>query len=342
MTIINPLKIGNISFNSHIVQGPLAGVSTAPFRSAHWQFGQPAFTYTEMISCKTIIHQRQLAKQRFMLIDPSEGPVCFQLATQDPSDLAEAVKVVTQEGAQLIDLNCGCPVRKIRQKQSGSALLADANKIFALLTAMKNHTHVPIGLKIRVDGNSGDGHNDDVIKAITDAGADYLVVHGRHWTEHYETPCRYDQIRYFVQALSIPVIGNGDVSCMRSFQQMLSTGCAGVMIARAGVGQPWLSKELMMQLNNESFKPPTLPQIGELFLSHIHKLQLILKSEKFAILHARNLAKYYARSMPHSLEFCNAINKCETFLDFSRLCGEYFNEANNRYSGDGFSRLFFV
>ena len=281
MKVITPLTLGNKTFPVNIIQGPLAGVSCAPFRLLTWQHSQPAFSCTEMISCKTIIHQPHLAT-RFIKKDPDEGPVCFQLSGNDPKELAEAVKRVTDHGADLIDLNCGCPVKKIRSKGAGSSLLTDTTQLYALISAMKAHTHVPISIKIRVQGKSNDTFHREVSTVVNDAGADFLVVHGRHWTEHYETPCHHDDIQFFVETLNIPVIGNGDIACITSLKKMFATGCAGVMIARAGVGQPWLIKKLIAEVTQTSFSLPTLTDISAMFIQHIEQLTILLGNEKFS------------------------------------------------------------
>ncbi|CAN5265598.1 tRNA-dihydrouridine synthase family protein [soil metagenome] len=322
--MIKPLQLGNKIFPINIIQGPLAGVSCAPFRFLTWKYGKPAFSCTEMISCNTLIHQPSRTQQRFVNKHPQEGPVCFQLAATTPAELAEASKKVTAFGADLIDLNCGCPVKKIRGKGAGSRLLMDATRLYHLITAMKQNTHVPVSIKIRVDGHSNDRFNSEIAKVVSDAGADFLVVHGRHWTEHYETPCNYQQIQYFVEELTIPVIGNGDVACIDSLKKMFATGCAGVMIGRAGVGQPWLIAKLTAAMQNQHFIPPTAVEVGAIFLDHVLQLVELLGNEKQAILQARKITKYYARGYNQRLEFCEAINACENLESFTRVCGNYF------------------
>jgi tRNA-dihydrouridine synthase B len=322
--VITSLQLGKKSFPVNLIQGPLAGISCAPFRLLTWEYGKPAFTCTEMISCKTIIHQPKLAQDRYLKKDPNEGPVCFQLAGNDPAELAEATQRVTDAGADLIDLNCGCPVNKIRQKGAGSRLLTDAPLLYKLISAMKQNTHLPVSIKIRVEGKSADKFNYEIAKVVMEAGADFLVVHGRHWTEHYETPCQHEQIRFFVENVKIPVIGNGDISDVDSLKTMLSTGCAGVMIARAGVGQPWLIKKLIAEMRQEIFMVPVWNEIGEIFLEHVNQLVNLLGNEKRAILQARQFAKYYARGLGDRVGFCEAVNRCENLLDLVRVCGDYF------------------
>lgn len=322
--MINSLSLGNKTFPVNLIQGPLAGLSCAPFRALTWRYSQPAFSCTEMISAKTLIHQPALAKRRFVVKDPNEGPVCFQLAGNNPQEIAEAVKQATDYGADLIDLNCGCPVKKIRSKGSGSSLLTQPSQLFHLITAMKQNTHVPISIKIRVDGNSRDHLNQEVAKVVSEAGADSLIVHGRHWTEHYETPCNYSDIQFFVEEMKIPVIGNGDIACIESLKKMFGTGCAGVMIARAGVGQPWLIRKLIAEMNGESFLKPRLSEIGENFIEHVVKLSGLLQNEKFAIFQGRKFAKYYARALPKKLEFCDRINQSEEIENLISVTREYF------------------
>lgn len=328
--MIKPLSLGSQTFPVNIIQGPLAGVSCAPFRYLTWRHSKPAFSCTEMISCKTLIHQPKLSHQRFVLKDRDEGPVCFQLSGSDPTELAEATKRVTDYGADLIDLNCGCPVKKIRSKGAGSSLLTNAPTLYKLITAMKQNTHQPVSIKIRVEGNSDDKFNREIAKVVSEAGADFLVVHGRHWTEHYETPCNYDEIKFFVDELKIPVIGNGDISCIDSLKKMFATGCRGVMIGRAGVGQPWLIGKLIAEMNQENFTTPSANEIGLIFIEHITRLSQLLENEKFAIIQARKFAKYYARTIADRVEFCTVINNCDNLHDFTAICSRFFACEENR------------
>lgn len=321
--MINSLQLGNKTFAVNIIQGPLAGVSCAPFRALTWRYSKPAFSCTEMISCKTIIHQPKLA-QRFMAKDPHEGPVCFQLSGNNPIEVGEATKIVTAHGADLIDLNCGCPVKKIRSKGAGSSLLTAPQKLYKLICAMKQNTHVPISVKIRVQSNSDEKFNAEVAQVVSDAGADFLIVHGRHWTEHYETPCRHDEIQFFVENLKIPVIGNGDIACIDSLKKIFATGCAGAMVARAGVGQPWLIGKLIAEMQQLPFSPPSLMERGVMLIEHVEQLAKLLNSEKFALIQMRKFAKYYVRHLTDRAAFCLAINQCHSLDHLKMLCLDYF------------------
>lgn len=312
--MLQPLQLGNKTFPVNIIQGPLAGVSCAPFRMLTWRYSRPAFSCTEMISCKTLIYQPALARQRYVNKDSNEGPVCFQLSGSNPDELAQAVRLATEYGADLIDLNCGCPVKKIRKRGAGSSLLSNAGLLYQLIKAMKDNTHVPVSVKIRVEGQQ-EKFNKEIASVVSDAGADFLVVHGRHWTEHYETACRYDDIAFFVNELDIPVIGNGDIACVESLRQMFATGCAGVMIARAGVGQPWLIQKLIAEMRDEAYIIPSNHEIAAVFYEHVSHLVHMLGNEKFAILQARQFAKYYARRFEQRGEFVAAVNRSQSLSE---------------------------
>jgi tRNA-dihydrouridine synthase B len=322
--MINALQLGNKHFPVNLIQGPLAGISCAPFRRLTWQYSPPAFSCTEMISCNTIIHQPTQSLQRFITKSALEGPVCFQLSANNAIDLAKATQRVTEYGADLIDLNCGCPVNKIRSKGAGSSLLMEPRKLYQMISAMKKNTHLPVSIKIRVEGGSNDIFNQEVAQVVSDAGADFLIVHGRHWTEHYETPCHHDEIQFFVETLAIPVIGNGDIACIDSLKKMFATGCAGVMLGRAGVGQPWLIGQLIAEMTQQKFTVPSPQKIGMIFLEHVTELALLLQNEKFALLQGRKLAKYYGRHLPNKMELMAAINQCEKLADLEKICLAYF------------------
>lgn len=322
--MIKALKLNHRTFPVNIVQGPLAGISCAPFRALTSKYTPPAFSCTEMLSCKTLITQYKFACQRFLIKHPEEGPLCLQLSASDPFELVQATKIASDHNIDLIDLNCGCPVKKIRSKGAGSSLLSDASRLYKLIYAMKQNTHLPVSIKIRVDGNSSEQNNAEIVKVVRDAGVDFLIVHGRHWSERYETPCHYEQIKFFSNALNIPVIGNGDIACIHSLKKMFATGCAGVMISRAGVGQPWLIKKLIAQMTGQAFSSPNSQEMSSLFMVHIQQLCDLLDNERFAVLQARKLSKYYARNLSTKAEFCKAINVCENLQDLRAICTMHF------------------
>ena len=232
--MIKPLQLGRLSLPNNLIQGPLAGISCAPFRLLAHRLGSPAFACTEMSSTNTLA-RGEAHTSRYLYRHPDERVVSYQISGNDPDIIAQATRVVIEAGADIVDLNCGCPVTKIRKKGAGSRLLAQPETLAACMSAMRTAAgDVPISIKVRVDGDSADTNNAEVARIAQEEGADFIVVHGRHWTERYDTPCRYDQIADMVRRVSIPVIGNGDVEDLASLKTLFATGCDHGTIAASG------------------------------------------------------------------------------------------------------------
>lgn len=312
----------NNMIKTQLIQAPLAGYSCAPFRITAHKWGQPDFCCTEMISVKTLLFNKK-PQLRFTRKDPREGKLCYQLASTVPTELSEAVKRVEQFGADSIDLNCGCPMQKIRRKGSGSKILDDDKKLSNLVCAMRESTTLPISIKIRIEPNN-QKHNQHIAKIAEDAGADFIIVHGRHWTERYDTPCHLDTIASVCDAVNIPVIGNGDIHDAKSYQQMMKqTGCRGVMIARASVGKPWLFAQIRAELAGKMFTPPNRKKIGSIFIQHVAHLMEI-ETEKTAVLQSRKLGKYYAKGILETDDFRQELNQCIDFTTLSIITKRHF------------------
>lgn len=266
-----------------------------PFRELAWEFGGLDYAYTEMLSANHIYHGGK-QNPRYIKKAKTEGPLCYQLAGNSTKALAFATEKAVTWGADLIDLNCGCPKTKIRKKNLGSQLLANSKHLYELIKAIQSACDIPVLVKIRIDGSSKDQFNLDVAKSVEDAGAAALTVHGRHWTENYETPVLYQQIAEIKQAITIPVVGNGDVKDCVSAQKMFAeTNCDAIMIARASVGQPWLFAQIAAELQGKSFVPPNLSERGKLLLRHVDAL-IQLDGLQPALYQSRSLAKYYLRT----------------------------------------------
>lgn len=326
--MVKPLKIAQHTFPSNLIQGPLAGFSCAPMRKQTWRYSQPAYCSTEMVSSTHLVHAKQTPK-RYTERAPNEGPLCFQLSADDPETLAKATQKVNTLNPEIIELNCGCPVKKIRRKGAGSKLLSEPERMKRLIDALRSNTKAAVSIKIRVSGNHNDQDDLQIAMIAEQAGADVLVVHGRHWTEAYDQPCRLTQIKAVVDVVNIPVIGNGDVKDLPSLTQMFSaTGCAGIMISRACTGQPWIFSELEALYQQRSFQKPSTEQIGEIFINHIEDLAKLDSSHQ-AILQARKLGKYYSRYAIQSPQaFITELMRCNTLDAFISLVQQYFTTGD--------------
>jgi len=277
-----------------------------------------------MVSATHLVHAKKMP-QRYLERDPNEGPLCFQLSAEDPAILAKAVQKISIIQPDIIELNCGCPVNKIRRKGAGSKLLTNPDQLKRLIQALRENTPSAISVKIRVANDERDQDDTLIGKIAEQEGADALVVHGRHWTEGYDKPCRLAQIKHLVDTVKIPVIGNGDVRDFQTLKTLFeATGCAGVMIARASMGQPWLFAQLEAEYQQRPFTKPSASIVGEVLINHIERLAR-LDSEFHAVLQARKIGKYYARhTIDSAHDFTLSLTGCKTLKNFVELVQKFF------------------
>lgn len=283
--INSPLILGSLQLNHRLIQGPLAGFSCAPFRQLFTLFEQPAYCVSEMLSAHDVVYKHILTG-RYLYRAPDEGRLCYQIAGHDPGLMAEAAAKLAELGADLIDINCGCPKNKIRKNGAGSALLDEPQRLLAIVTAVRQAIQCPLTVKIRLQGNSKDL---ELSRGIADAGADALIVHGRRWVDDYDLPCDLLQIAAIKRTIDIPLIANGDiVDSLTLHKALVETGCDGFMLARASTGKPWLFQELLRGIAVEMDNA----QLISLFMRHLQGLAT-LEGEYKAVLQSKSLVRYY-------------------------------------------------
>ncbi len=288
-TFINsPFKIGSLTLPNRLIQGPLAGYSCAPFRELFFQFTPPAYCVTEMSSANDVLQKHSL-ESRYLYRSPHEKILAYQISGNNADILAAAAHKLEVLGADLIDINCGCPKTKIRKKGAGSALLEEPDKLHQIIKKVRDALSIPLTVKIRIQGNAQDFV---LAKQIENAGADAIIVHGRRWTDDYDRACDLNQIAQIKSGVAIPVIANGDIEDLQSLKMAFEvSGCDGFMIARAGCGRPWLYQELLGQAQLEI----GLDKKISLFMSHLEGLAS-LEDEFKAVLQSKSLVRYYFRN----------------------------------------------
>lgn len=285
----SPFNIGDLTLSNRLIQGPLAGFSCAPFRQRYYRYTPPAYCVSEMISAVDVLQKHQ-PDSRFLYRAPEEKVLCYQLSGNNPAILAQAAVRVQSLGADLIDLNCGCPKAKIRKKNAGSAHLDDPDNLLAIICVVKNAITIPLTIKVRI---LGDERDIAMAQAIEKAGADALIVHGRRWVDDYDKACDFAQIAAIKQALTIPVIANGDIADHDSLSQAIAiTGCDAYMIGRAGSGNPWLFQQLLTA--PDLTVDVSLIERANCFMTHLYGLSQ-LESEHQAVLQSKSLVRYYFR-----------------------------------------------
>lgn len=291
--VTSPFFIGKLELTNRLIQGPLAGISCAPFRELFSLYTKPAYAVTEMISAKSIIENSPAITRRYLSKSSDEGLLCIQLSGNNAETLAKAVKICESFKPDLIDLNCGCPKPKIRSKGAGSGLLSAPNKLREIISAMREATNLPLTAKIRTAGNTDDDSYLEAASIIATEGFDAIIVHGRHFSEDYMVKSNYLQIKKIVDLVKIPVIANGDIHDLLSMHSALNiSGADAVMIGRGSIGKPWLFKELLA-----GSPQPTFSQRVDIFRNHIESLINLEANETRALLQARRLLKWYFQEL---------------------------------------------
>ncbi len=328
-TPLQPLALRSLTLENNLLQAPLAGYSAAPMRELVWTLGRPGLLATEMISAKALALGAP-QQERYLATSPQEGPVAFQIWGSDPDAAAVATERVCARAAALVDLNCGCPVRKVRAAGAGVSLMEDPRRVARIVEAMRSRTDRPLSVKLRAGLDARTFNAAEVARAAVGAGADLVTVHGRHAQETYARPCRLDAIEDVVAAVDLPVVGNGDVHDGASARRMLEvTGCAGIMVGRACLGAPWIFARIRSELAGELFQEPPAAEVGRIFLTHFDRLAALVGEGK-ALSQCRKLGSFYVKGRPGAKVFRERLNRCERRDELQSLVAEVFGRLGAR------------
>ena len=318
--------IGNVEIKGKVITAPMAGISNTTFRKICKKFGA-ALVVAEMVSDKAICFGNEKTFNLLKMSD-EERPISQQIFGSDVRSFVEAAKIVESKmHPDIIDINMGCPVPKVAIKnQAGSALLKDINKIREIVKNVVQSVNVPVTVKIRSGWDSNNVNAVEVAKACEEAGASAIAIHGRTRSQGYSGAVDLDIIKKVVEAVNIPVIGNGDIKSPEDAKNMIDfTGCTAVMIGRGILGNPWLIKEVNEYLEHGILIPkPTNKEKLTMMRYHLEEL-VKEKNENQAVLEMRGQIMYYLKGMHHNKEIKNKICCAKTEAEMLNILNEYEN-----------------
>lgn len=316
-------KIGNVEIENQLVLAPMAGITNEAFRSICKEMGA-GLVVCEMISDKALsFHNAKTIKMTG--VSQNEHPLSMQIFGADKETLVYAAKWIYENtDADIIDINMGCPVNKVAKRAgAGSSLLRDPNKVYEITKAVVEATPLPVTVKIRIGWDENNINAVENAKMIEKAGACAIAVHGRTRAQMYSGHANLDVIKDVVEAVNIPVVGNGDIVDGPSALHMLEyTGCKAIMIGRGALGNPWIFKEINAYFAGEEFKRPSKEEIYNMIVDQYERL-LKLKGERLALLEMRSHVGWYLKGMQGSAQIKNKANQALSFEEVKKILEEY-------------------
>ena len=323
-------KIGNVEIKNQVVLAPMAGISNTAYRQIIKEMGA-GLIFAEMVSDKALVYGSEKTFDLLKMSD-MERPIAQQIFGSDVDSFVKAAKLVEDKmHPDIIDINMGCPVPKVAIKsKAGSALLKNPDKIKEIVSAVVKAVSVPVTVKIRSGWDANSVNAVEVAKVIEEAGASAITVHGRTRAQGYSGNADWNIIKQVKEMVSIPVIGNGDVTSAEKAKEMLDfTGCDAVMIGRGVLGNPWLIKECVSYLESGIIPPkPSAREKIEMLKRH-YQLLVDSTSEKQAILEIRTHALWYIKGMPKSAYIKNEICKTKNSEDLFKILNDYLGDLDD-------------
>ena len=312
------MKIGNVSIPNNLILAPMAGVTDLPFRLLCKEQGA-GLLCMEMVSAKAITY-RNKNTEALLTIASGENPVSLQLFGSEPDIIARAASYIEDRPFDILDINMGCPVPKVVGNGEGSALMKNPKLVEQIVTSAVKAIDKPVTVKIRKGFDEEHVNAVEIAQIAESCGAAAVAVHGRTREQYYSGKADWDIIRQVKEAVSIPVIGNGDIDSPKQARAMLEqTGCDGLMVGRASRGNPWIFRRIQTYLETgQDPGKPSLEEVKEMMLRHA-KMQLEYKGDYTGIWEMRKHIAWYTAGFPHSAKLRGKMNELETVEELEAL-----------------------
>lgn len=323
------MRIGTYTLDNNVMLAPMAGVTDVPFRNLCVRMGA-GLAVSEMVSSNPRVWDTDKSRER-MLHHQDHGIRAVQIAGSDPELMAYAAQQNVEHGAQIIDINMGCPAKKVNKKLAGSALLQDTVLVAEILNAVVSAVHVPVTLKIRTGWAQAHRNGIEIAKIAEQAGIQSLAVHGRTREDMFKGSAEYDTIAEIKQAVSMPVVANGDIRTPQQAKYVLDyTGADAIMIGRGAQGKPWLFREIIHYLAHGQLLPgPTIDEVASVMHKHLLELHTFYGDFK-GVRIARKHIGWYLQAIDDSLGFRSYFNALESAAEQQDSLHHYFENLQER------------
>ncbi|WP_205481702.1 tRNA dihydrouridine synthase DusB [Sphingomonas arenae] len=306
MTSYKPITVGPVRIDAPVILAPMTGVTDLPFRKVVKRYGA-GLTVSEMIASQAAIRETRQSLQK-ALWDPAEEPVSLQLAGCSPVEMAEAARLNEQRGAAIIDINMGCPVKKVVNGDAGSALMRDLPLAASIIEATVKAVKIPVTVKMRMGWCHDSLNAPELARLAEDLGAKMITVHGRTRNQMYKGSADWSFVRRVKEAVSLPVIVNGDICSLEDAREALRQSAAdGLMIGRGAYGRPWLLGQIMADLAGGARPEPSMDEQLAIILEQYDAMQSLYGTQTGVNL-ARKHIGWYTKGLPGSAEFRNKVN----------------------------------